>query len=160
MKCSRAGTRGFRAPEVMLQSAHQTIAIDVWSAGVILLTLLSRRYPFFESMTDGAALLEMALVFGTKQMRNLATQLGANLPSVHVLVRSRCLLSVGKDVQYGESYDAQDLTSLCRKLAGEERVAQYPPSVFALLHSLLALRPADRVSAAHALESTFLKSPS
>jgi len=43
----RAGTRGFRAPEVLLRCNDQTVAIDVWAAGVILLTIFSQRYPFF-----------------------------------------------------------------------------------------------------------------
>lgn len=43
MKAQRAGTRGFRAPEVLLKFFKQDFAIDVWSAGVILLTLLTRR---------------------------------------------------------------------------------------------------------------------
>lgn len=44
MKAQRAGTRGFRAPEVLLKVFQQDYAIDIWSAGVILLTLLTRRY--------------------------------------------------------------------------------------------------------------------
>ena len=43
----RAGTPGFRAPEVLLMSVQQTTAIDIWSAGVTMLTLMSRRYPVF-----------------------------------------------------------------------------------------------------------------
>ncbi|XP_076316158.1 cell division cycle 7-related protein kinase-like [Tachypleus tridentatus] len=44
----RAGTPGFRAPEVLLKYKAQTTAIDVWSAGVIFLSLLSGSYLFFE----------------------------------------------------------------------------------------------------------------
>jgi cell division control protein 7 len=43
IKASRAGTRGFRAPEVLFKCMRQTPSIDIWSAGVILLTLLTRR---------------------------------------------------------------------------------------------------------------------
>lgn len=39
----RGGTRGFRAPEVLLRCTKQTVAIDIWSAGVILLSILSAR---------------------------------------------------------------------------------------------------------------------
>jgi len=50
----RAGTRGFRAPEVLARyrKEDQTVAIDVWSAGVVLLCILSRRYPFFSGKND------------------------------------------------------------------------------------------------------------
>ena len=38
----RAGTPGFRPPEVLLKVKKQTVAVDVWAAGVILLSILSR----------------------------------------------------------------------------------------------------------------------
>lgn len=68
-RANRAGTRGFRAPEVLLKCTAQTTAIDMWSAGVILLTLLSRRFPFFHSQDDIDALLELTNIFGKRKMR-------------------------------------------------------------------------------------------
>lgn len=49
LKPSRAGTSGFRAPEVLVQKLGQTPALDIWSAGIIFLCLLSRKYPLFPS---------------------------------------------------------------------------------------------------------------
>lgn len=68
MRASRAGTRGFRAPEVLFKIPHQSTQIDVWSAGVILLTLLTKRYPFFLSNDDQDAIVEIALIFGNKEL--------------------------------------------------------------------------------------------
>jgi cell division control protein 7 len=56
---SRAGTKGFRAPEILLRHPIQTTAIDMWSSGVILLSLLTNRYPFFQSHDDLYALTEI-----------------------------------------------------------------------------------------------------
>ncbi|EKX46294.1 hypothetical protein GUITHDRAFT_99883 [Guillardia theta CCMP2712] len=42
----RAGTRGYRAPEVLMGMQCQTTAVDVWAAGVVLLTLLCRTTQF------------------------------------------------------------------------------------------------------------------
>ncbi|TXG51220.1 hypothetical protein EZV62_023744 [Acer yangbiense] len=42
-----AGTKGFRAPEVLFRSQHQGPKLDVWSAGVTLLYLMIGRTPFF-----------------------------------------------------------------------------------------------------------------
>ena len=60
----REGTRGFRAPEVLMQCAEQGPPLDVWSAGVILLCLLSRRYPAFDAPHDLHALAEIVLLVG------------------------------------------------------------------------------------------------
>ncbi|XP_074264745.1 uncharacterized protein LOC141587198 [Silene latifolia] len=40
------GTKGFRAPEVLLRSPYQGPKIDVWSAGVTLLYLITGKMPF------------------------------------------------------------------------------------------------------------------
>ena len=56
---ARAGTPGYRAPEVLLGYRNQTNAIDIWSSGVNLLSLLSGHYPFFHPKTDLHALMEL-----------------------------------------------------------------------------------------------------
>ncbi|KNE56946.1 CDC7 protein kinase [Allomyces macrogynus ATCC 38327] len=71
---SRAGTRGFRAPEVLLKVEHQTTALDVWSAGVTLLCFLTRKFPFFQSNDDVEALQEIAVLCGEHRMRDLASK--------------------------------------------------------------------------------------
>ena len=71
-RANRAGTRGFRAPEVLLKCTAQTVSIDIWSAGVILLTLLARRFPFFHSADDIDALLEITSIVGRVRMRATA----------------------------------------------------------------------------------------
>ena len=58
-KVTRCGTPGYRALEVLLQYRYQTSAIDIWSCGVILLSLLSKKYPFFTSRHDSGALTEI-----------------------------------------------------------------------------------------------------
>ncbi|KAF2142486.1 uncharacterized protein K452DRAFT_332213 [Aplosporella prunicola CBS 121167] len=84
-RANRAGTRGFRAPEVLLKCSAQTTSIDIWSTGVILLTLLSRRFPFFHSADDIDALLELTNIFGRARMRETALLHGqvfeTNIPS-------------------------------------------------------------------------------
>ncbi|KAJ1019467.1 hypothetical protein NDA16_004584 [Ustilago loliicola] len=72
VRANRAGTRGFRAPEVLFKCQDQTVAIDIWSAGVILLTLLIRRFPVFNSNDDVEALLEIAVIFGKSRMETCA----------------------------------------------------------------------------------------
>ena len=86
VRANRAGTRGFRAPEVLFKCQDQTVAIDIWSAGVILLTLLIRRFPVFNSNDDVEALLEIAVIFGKSRMEMCAMlhnrTFHCNIPSV------------------------------------------------------------------------------
>lgn len=85
-RANRAGTRGFRAPEVLLKCNRQCHKIDVWAAGVVLLMMLARKFPFFTSMDDADALVEMASIYGLRDMRAVANLHGAefetNLPTI------------------------------------------------------------------------------
>ncbi|KAG2234892.1 hypothetical protein INT48_000319 [Thamnidium elegans] len=72
IRASRAGTRGFRAPEALFKVTKQTCAVDVWSAGVILACFMTGRYPFFISNEDSDAIMELAQVYGSREMKQCA----------------------------------------------------------------------------------------
>jgi cell division control protein 7 len=65
MLSNRAGTRDFRAPEVLMTAWNQSGKIDVWEVGVIMLT---RRYPFFKAGEDIVSLCEIACVVGSNRI--------------------------------------------------------------------------------------------
>jgi cell division control protein 7 len=48
-------------------------AIDVWSAGIILLFFLTGKFPMFQSSDDIEALMETAAIVGRKKMEKVAT---------------------------------------------------------------------------------------
>lgn len=73
-RANRAGTRGFRPPEVLLKCDNQTTSIDIWSAGVILLTFLSGKFPFFNAADDVDALVELTCIFGTTAIKDAAAR--------------------------------------------------------------------------------------
>lgn len=52
-------------------------AIDVWSAGVILLSLLSGRYPFFKASDDLIALTQIMSIRGSRETIKAAKAFGA-----------------------------------------------------------------------------------
>ncbi|KAJ7783614.1 kinase-like protein [Mycena maculata] len=85
-KANRAGTRGFRAPEVLLKCSEQTGAIDVWAAGTILLFFLTEKFPLFQCTDDNEALMEIAVILGKKKMEKTAAlhsrTFATNVPSV------------------------------------------------------------------------------
>ena len=72
----RAGTPGFRAPEVLLKCPNQTTAVDMWSAGVILLCILSGRYPFFRAHDDLTAMAQIVGLKGSKECTEAARSYG------------------------------------------------------------------------------------
>lgn len=143
-RANRAGTRGFRAPEVLFKCTEQTPKIDIWSAGVILLTILSRRFPFFNSADDVEAMIEIATIFGVKRMRNAAYLHGCSFETT--------IPTVGNQ---GFSLERIVLWSTCRpekdKTTGEEQIAHH------FLQKCLELDPSKRLSAKEALQHQFLR---
>ena len=79
----RAGTCGFRAPEVLFRSNNQTTAIDVWSAGVVLLSLLTYRYPFFNAKDDLTSLCQIAEIVGSFRLNEAAMECNRKIHFPH-----------------------------------------------------------------------------
>ncbi|GKT50462.1 cell cycle serine/threonine-protein kinase hsk1 [Colletotrichum spaethianum] len=152
-RANRAGTRGFRAPEVLFKCTEQTTKIDIWSAGVILLTIMSKRFPFFNSADDVEAMIEIATIFGVKRMKQAGLLHGCmfetNIPTVgsagfslgKIILWSTCRTDGGKDGQPGIP------------LTDEEKLA------VDFLERCMELDPARRISAKEALEHEFLREP-
>lgn len=47
-------------------------ALDIWSAGTILLSVLGCRFPIFSASDDVEALMEIAAVLGKRSMERCA----------------------------------------------------------------------------------------
>lgn len=62
------------------------IAIDIWSAGVILISLLTGRYPFFLANDDADALVEIASIFGTNALKKFATKMSMSRNNIKMQV--------------------------------------------------------------------------
>ncbi|CAG7927851.1 unnamed protein product [Penicillium olsonii] len=142
-RANRAGTRGFRAPEVLLKCTSQTTKIDMWSVGVILLTLLGRRFPFFNSADDIDAMIEMSSIFGTRRMKTAAAMHGqifeTNIPTIG---------------EKGYSWEKLVKWSSC-----VEDLTESEQQATRLLAGLMELDPSKRLSAADALQHEFFTDP-
>lgn len=136
-KASRAGTRGYRAPEVLMRYVHQTTAIDVWSAGVIFMSLLTGRTPFFHSPDDLTSLMEIVTVFGTAPVQQAATALG-------------------KRVSFAAASQPINLRNLVRESLVDPRRPDQIDSALDLLGRVLTCNPQERITAADALAHPFL----
>ncbi len=72
----RAGTASFRAPEVLLRVPYQTTGIDLWSAGVVLGSLLTRRHPFFPYEDLKTSITAVAGLLGWPRVLCAALRMG------------------------------------------------------------------------------------
>ncbi|KAI5293660.1 hypothetical protein KEM52_005342, partial [Ascosphaera acerosa] len=143
-RANRAGTRGFRAPEVLFKCTAQSPKIDIWSVGVILLTFLGRRFPFFNSMDDVEALIEIATIFGLKRMRAAAL--------LHGQVFDTDIPSIG---EFGYSLHKIVQWAYC----SESELTPAEQQACNFLLRLLELDPVRRYSARQALRHEFFTAP-
>lgn len=74
-------------------------AIDMWSAGVIFLSLLSGRYPFYKASDDLTALAQIMTIRGSRETIQAAK-------------------AFGKSILCSKEVPAQDLRTLCERLRG------------------------------------------
>ena len=137
LSANRAGTRGFRAPEVLFADFNQTALIDIWSAGVVLLSILSQRYPFFKSPDDLTALCEISTIVGTKRLHDAARECGRKL-------------------RFPSEQDGIPFPDLVRKLNPYFDEMEVDESVFDLLEKMMEPCPSLRISAEQALQHPFL----
>ena len=134
----RAGTPGFRAPEVLLKHLCQTSAIDIWSSGVIFASLLTKKYPFFRNTDDLTSLAEIISIFGSERVQKAAQ-------------------SIGKQTTSSEKFiPPVNLKETLTRLRGDQM--EIDDSAFDLLDKLLDPNPMTRINAADALNHPFLSS--
>ncbi|KAI9850622.1 MAG: hypothetical protein M1838_005336 [Thelocarpon superellum] len=173
-RANRAGTRGFRAPEVLFKCTAQTSKIDIWSAGVILITMLARRFPFFNSADDIEAMIEIATIFGARKMRACAllhnTVFETSIPTIGergFSLEKIVLWSTGRTgTKSSASASASTASTATEPAAGNtgsdggngETSTLTPDEAKAVrfLGRCLELDPARRISAAEALQHDFL----
>ena len=180
IQAQRSGTTGYRAPEVLLRSRSQTIAIDVWATGVVFLIILSGRYPFFNAKNDLEAVCQLMTIFGKRKIAELASELGYIMS-----VPQNCPISEDPTMSLGElcrmlrkgvparrlfgtqTKPVADQCSRKRRLdqaelsrnpidaESEVGANEFASLSFDLLEKLLEVRPSYRISCENALKHDF-----
>ncbi|KAI9722845.1 MAG: hypothetical protein M1828_004411 [Chrysothrix sp. TS-e1954] len=149
LRANRAGTRGFRAPEVLFKCTAQTTKLDIWAAGVILLTIMARRFPFFNSADDVDAVVEITTLFGRRRMSKCAMQHGqlleTNIPTI-----GEDGFSLEKIINWSLNRRSKDENGNKIPMGRDEQA----PCNF--LYRCMELDPQRRMSAEEALQDPFL----
>ncbi|XP_059358215.1 cell division cycle 7-related protein kinase isoform X3 [Carassius carassius] len=178
----RAGTPGFRAPEVLTKCPNQGTAIDMWSAGVILLSLLSGRYPFFKASDDLIALTQIMTIRGSRETIEAAKTFGKSvvcsreLPRLDLKILCETLrglrswddglLPAEFLASQNPAEGKQDAGSPVKKHKSSLKSSaqlqemdwdKVPDDVYDLLDKLLDLNPASRITASVALQHPLFK---
>ncbi|CAL2259118.1 unnamed protein product [Prunus armeniaca] len=136
-----AGTKGFRAPEVLLRSPHQGPKVDIWSAGVTLLYLIIGRTPFFGDPEQN--IKDIAKLRGSEELWEVA-KLHDRESSFPV------------DLYSTESLPSIKLQDWCRRSTKRpDFFKEIPRPLFDLVDNCLTVNPRVRISAEEALRHEF-----
>ena len=132
----RSGTPGFKAPEVLLRYPYQSTAVDIWSAGVIMICLLSGHSPIFRDTDDSTSLFEIITLLGSQR----------------VISAAKCL-NIKLSVE--PHREPMDLKDTCLQIRGSNKdklQIEMPDTAFDLLEKMLDPNPLNRITADAALK--------
>ncbi|CAJ0595594.1 unnamed protein product [Cylicocyclus nassatus] len=111
-RVNKAGTPGYRAPEVLFRFEEQTTAIDVYAAGVTMLSFLLKKHPVFRPNNDFEALTQMATFLGSSALVQAAAEGGVNFlfdPPMSGMDMVKLVKNFSKDIR-----EADDCKPGCR----------------------------------------------
>ena len=156
-EASRAGTPGFRSPEMLMKHPQQTTSVDIWAAGVIFLSLLSMRYPFFKAADDLTSLCQIITLLGSDVVITAAKAIGKKV------TLSRDVCGYALKTMCGRLRVSSHISRCDRCVdnnADEDRgrvcpLQPFENSAFDLLSRCLDPNPLSRITAEQALKHQF-----
>ena len=140
------GTRGFRAPEILQGIATQTAAVDVWSAGIILLSLITGK-PYILSQHDKNA--------------NGNDVDASHLKEIEEIVGKTETQQLNEGEEYGDGSQHENTTGWAAKALQSvtpTRKWKNDDQALDLLSRMLNVQPSKRITSADALKHPFFQS--
>ena len=145
-KAKGGGTTGFKAPEILMDAMHQTAAVDIWSAGIIMLIMLTGDRFTLSNATDKnrnwTHLREITAIVGYKKMHEVASSLNV-VEAFTSHVQGQQSGAVSRNVR--------GWTAIVK----QKRVWQPDTESLDLLSRMLDVDPGTRITALDALKHTF-----
>ncbi|KAK8692887.1 hypothetical protein V6N13_070491 [Hibiscus sabdariffa] len=139
-----AGTKGFRAPEVLFRSQHQGPKIDVWSAGVTLLYLMIGKSPFIGDPEQN--IKDIAKLRGSEDLWEVAKLHNRESSFPEELYGKQSLASV-------------NLREWCQmNTKRRDFLSEIPSSLYDLVDKCLTVNPRLRITSEDAFKHEFLAS--
>ena len=160
VRAERAGTHGFRAPEVLFMSLEQTPSIDIWSVGIVMLSLLSSRYPIFpkpetsQISSDAQAIAQIEALLGRQALERAAAACKKHLVETP---GDKANLAKPPSMQALCTQGRQAFYDAVLKGEGVAPLDIFPDSVYDLLERCLEVVPNKRITAEEALNHPFFK---
>jgi serine/threonine protein kinase len=141
------GTRGFRAPEILQGIATQTAAVDVWSAGIILLSLITGK-PYILSQHD-------------KNAKGNDVDV-SHLKEIEEIVGKTEIQQLNEGKEYGDGSQHENTTGWAAKALQSVITARNwknDDHALDLLSKMLNVQSSERITSADALKHPFFSQP-
>lgn len=121
------GTRYYKAPELLLNYQFYHYSVDIWSAGCIFYSMLTKKEPYFKADDDSQMLLKIVSHFGTNAISKFAKKYRLSIPITLPQKEGKLTTITDKSKEYD------------------------------LLFRMLAIDPEERILACEALKHDYFK---
>ena len=138
---TRVGTRFYKAPELLLDFKKYDYAIDIWSAGCVLASLLFQKDFFFKGSDLNNQIIKIAEVFGYKEFEKFYNKYQKDI---------RVNKKVMEQIKYFEKKE-------WKSFVNENNKYLVNGDVIDLIDKMLKFDPMERIKAKDALNHPYFK---
>lgn len=139
---TKLGTKQYKSPELLLRKRDYDFKIDIWTAGVTMLSMVFQRYPFFKCQDDVDQFLNIVELKGMKAVQEFTDKYG--------LYFNRAQRQ-GIDEEDAEAFQGMPFDTFL----DHDNFHLSSPPAWDLLSHLLTVDPETRYTAKEAMEHEY-----